>query len=167
MSMKELWCDFDGVIVSNEMHNINTANIPPGEFADLVTKAYNDNPVTSATIRAVIADYKGQGFAVNIITGRKKSYLSATTEKILREHGIKVDQIFYYPEENSYVMAEYYDWKSSIIARATESHPQPAIRVIDDDKGLLLHLKDNLTADKLQLTHYEFYPDGREMMVQI
>lgn len=162
--MKELWCDFDGVIVCNEMHNINTSNITPYEFADLVTKAYIRNPIASDTIKQLISEYKDSGATVNIITGRKRFFLSEVTEKILQSHSLAIDNIFYYPESYGYVVSDYYAWKASVIGESSKSNQLSEIRVIDDDKGLLLHLKENIVFDNLLLTHYEFFADGSEVM---
>lgn len=165
--MKELWCDFDGVIVCNEMHNINTSNITPHEFAALVTKAYNKNPIASATIKQLISEYKNSGATINIITGRKKSFLSELTENVIQSHSLSVDNIFYYPENYGYVMSEYYAWKSSVIGGSATNYQVTEIRVVDDDKGLLLHLKENLQFGNLLLTHYEFFADGSEVMAHL
>lgn len=162
--MKELWCDFDGVIVCNEMKNINTSNITPHEFAALVTKAYNENPIVSTTIKKLVSEYRNSGATINIITGRKKSFLSALTEDVLRDHTLPVNNIFYYPEEYGYVMSEYYAWKLSVIGKSATDSKVTEIRVVDDDKGLLLHLKENIQFENLLLTHYEFFADGSEVM---
>lgn len=165
--MKELWCDFDGVIVCNEMHNINTSNLTPTAFAALVTKAYNENPIASTTIKQLISEYKNSGAMINIITGRKESFLSALTEYVLQNHSLAVDNIFYYPENYSYVMSEYYAWKLSVIGKSAANNQVTEIRVVDDDKGLLLHLKENIQFENLFLTHYEFFVDGSEVMTHL
>lgn len=165
--MKELWCDFDGVIVCNEMKNINTSNITPHEFAALVTKAYNENPIISTTIKQLISEYKNSGATINIITGRKKSFLSALTEDILQNHSLAVNDVFYYPENYGYVMSEYYAWKLTVIRESASNNQLTEIRVVDDDKGLLLHLKENIQYDNLLLTHYEFFADGSEVMAHL
>ncbi len=165
--MKELWCDFDGVIVCNEMHNINTSNISSQDFTALVTKAYNENPITSDTIKTIMSEYQADGATVNIITGRKKSYLSEITEKVILEHSLNIDNIFYYPEEHAYVMADYYAWKASVIGQSIQLSQATQVRVIDDDKGLLEHLRENLVHKNLLLTHYELFADGSEIMGQL
>lgn len=165
--MKELWCDFDGVIVCNEMRNINTSNISSEDFTALVTKAYHENPIVSPTVKKLVAEYQGQGATVNVITGRKQSYLSAITEKVIRDHALPIDKVFYYPEDGQYVMSDYYAWKASVIGESANVNKVTEIRVVDDDKGLLLHLKENLAFEKLLLTHYEFFADGSEMMVHL
>lgn len=162
--MKELWCDFDGVIVCNEMKNINTSNITPDDFAALVTKAYNENPIVSTTIKKLISEYKSSGATINIITGRKRSFLSALTEDVLRNHTLPINDIYYYPEDYGYVMSEYYAWKLSVIGKSATDSKVTEIRVVDDDKGLLLHLKENIQFENLLLTHYEFFADGSEVM---
>ena len=165
--MKELWCNFDGVIVCNEIHNINTSEITSEEFVALVTEAYSDNPIVSPTAKKLVSEYREQGAAVNIITGRKESYLSAITEKVIRDHALSIDKVFYYPEGYAYVMSDYYVWKASVIGRSAISNQVAEIRVVDDDKGLLLHLKENLQHENLQLTHYEFFADGSEVMTHL
>ena len=167
LNMTELWCDFDGVIVCNEMRNINTSDITSDEFAALETKAYNKNPIVSPTAKKLVSEYREQGASVNIITGRKQSYLSAITEKVIRDHALAIDKISYYPEDYAYVMSDYYAWKASVIGRSAISNQVVEIRVIDDDKGLLLHLKENLQHENLLLTHYEFFADGSEVMTHL
>jgi len=160
--MKELWCDFDGVIVHNVASGLNISGISQDEFTTLVTKAYQDNPITSATIKNIISDYKRTGSKVYIITGRKESDFGDMTEQILEEKNIEVDHIYYYPEESSYVVSEYYGWKASVIGASAKSDPKTAIQVIDDDRGLLEYLKENIVSDNLVLTCYELFKDGNE-----
>jgi hypothetical protein len=165
--MKELWCDFDGVIVSNQMHNINISNIASEEFADLVIEAYSKNPIVSPTAIRLFFEYQKLGASVNIVTGRKESCLSAITEKVIRDHALAIDKVFYYPEDYAYVMSDYYAWKASIIGRSAIGNQLSEIRVVDDDMGLLLHLKENLPHENLHLTHYEFFADGSEVMAHL
>lgn len=165
--MRELWCDFDGVIVPNGLTDINIAGITSETFVDLVTNAYLKNPVTSKTIKAIISGYRKTDSKVNIITGRKKSYLSDLTEMILEEHNIEVDKIYYYPEENPYVVSEYYGWKTEVINESINSGNCREIRVIDDDKELLRHLRERISYDLLNLTHYEFFKDGSEEIEEL
>lgn len=162
--MKELWCDFDGVIVPNVLSEINTSDITIEEFTELVTKFYLSNPITSQIIRNIISEYKSDGSKANIITGRKKSYLSDITERILDDHNITVDRIYYYPEEGRYVVSDYYDWKAYVISNSLALAPNKEVRVIDDDKGLLKNIKKNISYDNLTLTCYEFFKDGSETL---
>ena len=41
------------------------------------------------------------------------------------------------------------------------------VMVVDDDKGLLEHLRKNIIHENLLLTHYEFFADGSENMVHL
>jgi len=165
--MTELWCDFDGVVVANELHNINTSNISPQEFAALATRAYRRNPIVSDTIKQLMADYRRQGATVNIITGRKQAHLAELTEQVVREHGLCIDTIYYYPEEAAYIMSDYYAWKASVIGGSLGVNRPVEVRVIDDDRGLLEHLQKNLVHVNLRLSHYEFFADGQERMADL
>ena len=164
--MKELWCDFDGVIVP-KIADINTAGISSEEFADIVKTAYQCKPFVSPAIRDLISRYNNDNGRVYIITGRKKSYLSEITEKVLEDHNILVDGIYYYPEKNRYVMEEYYAWKASVIKSTFKNDPEKSVRVIDDDRGLLTYVKQELQCTNLSLICYEIFPDGMEKTKQI
>ncbi len=127
--MKELWCDFNGVIVCNEMLNINTSEITSEEFASLVTEAYSKNPVVSPAAKKLVSEYREQGATDNIITGRKESYLPTITEKVIRDHALAIYKVFYYPEDYAYVISDYYAWKASIIGRSAIHNQIAKIRI--------------------------------------
>jgi len=160
--LKELWCDFDGVIVPNVISGINISGISRDEFTKLVINAYQDNPIISESIKVLISENKKVGSKIYIITGRKELDFRDMTEKVLEENNIEVDHIYYYPEESNYEAAEYYEWKARVIGASAKSDPSTAIRVIDDDQGLLEYLKENILSNNLVLTHYEFFMDRNE-----
>ena len=165
--MKQIWCDFDGVIVKNEMHNANTAKVTPAEFHLLATKAYEQNPAASYAIKKLIRQNRINGARVSIITGRKKSTLGFLTQKVLKDHKIEVDALFFYPEENSYTQKEYFSWKTTVISSSMKKTDNLETWVIDDDLQLLNHLKTHLPTGRLCLTHYELNPNGRDTMIHL
>ncbi len=81
------------------MHNINTSEITSEDFAALVTEAYSKNSIVIPTAKKLVFEYRKLGASVTIITGRKESYLSAIAEKVIRNHMLAIDSVFYCPED--------------------------------------------------------------------